>query len=180
MSTCTGSVLHLQVWTGTLVKDCTRQCMYDDRLSCGTPVLECTPLTINLSIAKMKASGGILRLATFDGELLHDNEVIPSWGHFKVVFMKQIGQLPRGMSPSLSNMCAQGPSSLRSLTPEEAHIMQTLVMSAMSGSDTNMNVDVSGTHMVFKLVCLKDSTILGILYQHANICLWCNHPATQL
>ena len=70
VSTLTGNVVHLQVLPGALVKDCTRQCMYDDRLSCGTPVLECTPLTTNLSVAKMQASGGKFRLAIFDGEVL--------------------------------------------------------------------------------------------------------------
>ena len=176
----TGHVVHLQIWPGSLVKDCTRQCMYADRLSCGTPVLQCTPLTINLRIAKMQASGGKFRLATFDGELLQDNEIIPNVGHFKVVFMKQISQLPQGIASSLSDMCAQGPSSLGNLTPEDAHIMHSLVMNAMSGEDTNMTVDNCGTHMVVNLVFSKDGTILGILYQHANTCPWCNQLATQL
>ena len=78
VSVFTGNVVHLQLCPGTLVKDVIRQCMYDDRLSCGTPVLECTPPTINRSIAKMQASGGKLRLATFDGELLQDNKIIPN------------------------------------------------------------------------------------------------------
>ena len=94
VSMITGNVVHLQIWQGTLVKDVIRQCMYDDRLSCGIPMLECTPLTINLSIAKMQASGGKFRLATFDGGLLQDAKIIRTICHFRVVFMKQISQLP--------------------------------------------------------------------------------------
>ena len=94
--------------------------------------------------------------------------------------MKRKGQLPQGMGSTLSDICAQGPSSLGSLTPEEAHIMHTLVMSAISGQDTNMTLDICGTHMVVNLVFSKDDTILGILYQHANTCLWCSHLAKQL
>ena len=71
------------------------------------------------------------------------------------------------MSSSLSDICARGLSSLGNLTPEEAHIMHTLVMSAMGGEDTNMTVDTCGTHMVVNLVLSKDDTILGILYQCA-------------
>ena len=94
--------------------------------------------------------------------------------------MKQIRKLPQGMASSLSDVCAQGPAGLGKLTPEEAHIMHTLAMSAISGQDTNMTLDMCGTHMVFNLVFSKDGTIRGILYRHANTCLWCNPLATQL
>ena len=109
VSTLTGNIVHMQVLPGTLVLDCTRQCMYDDTWSRGTPVHLCTPLPINLSIAKMKASGGNLSLATWDGEFLQDNESLPDkCEFFKLIFMKQVGQLLHGMS-SLSDICAQGP-----------------------------------------------------------------------
>ena len=106
VSTLSGNVVHLSPLPGTLVQDCTRQCMYDDTLSCGKPLHQCIPLTINLSIAKMKASGGILRLGTWDGELLQDIESIPNCKFFKFIFMNQIGQSPQGMSSSLGDICA--------------------------------------------------------------------------
>ena len=53
-------------------------------------------------------------------------------------------------------------------------------MTAMSGEDTNMTVDTCGTRMVVNFVYANDDTVLGILYQHANICLWCNQLATHL
>ena len=141
-------------------------------------MLECTPLTINLTIAKMKASSGDLELAAFDGELLQNNELIPSVCHFKVVFMQHVSTLPPGMGSTLSDICAQG-QSLGNLTPEEAHVMHTLVMSAIIGQDTTMTLDICGTHMVVNLVYANDDKIRGILYQHANTCLWRNQLATQ-
>ena len=58
--------------------------------------------------------------------------------------------------------------------------MHTLAMSAMSGEDTNMTVDIRSTHLAVNLVYAKDDTILCILYQRANTCLWCNQLATHL
>ena len=128
----------------------------------------------------MQASGGKIRLATFDGELLQDNAVIPDNSkYFKFVFMKQISQLPNGVASSLSDICSR-PSSLGDLTQEEAHIMNALAVGAMHGQDTDMTVDVSGSEMVVNLLFAKDDNSLGILYQHADICLWCNQLATQL
>ena len=58
--------------------------------------------------------------------------------------------------------------------------MDTLVMTAMSGEDTNMTVDICDTQMVVNLVYANDDRVLGILYQHADICLWCNQFAANL
>ena len=169
VSALTCNVVHLPPLPGTLVQECTRQCMYDERWSCGTPVHQCTPLTINLSIAQMNASGGNSRLATWDGELLQDNKSIPdNCRYFTLVFVKQIGHLPPGISSSLSDTCAQGPSGLGQLPPQDAHLMHTLVMTALGREDTNMTVDMCGAHVVVHLVYANDDTLLGILYQHAN------------
>ena len=131
---------------------------------------QCIALTINLSIAQMNASGGNLGLATWDGQLLQGNESIPDiCKYFTLVFMKQTSKLPQGISSSLSDMCAQGPSSLGHLTPQDAHLMHRLVIAATGGEDTNMTVDTCGTHMVVNLVYANDDALLGILYQHANI-----------
>ena len=58
--------------------------------------------------------------------------------------------------------------------------MHALAMSAMRGQYTNMTVDVSGTKMVVNLAFAEDDKFLGIVYQHANTCLWRNQLATQL
>ena len=100
---------------------------------------QCTYALHSLSIW---ASGGNLRLSTWDGDLLQDSESLPdSCKLFKSTFMKQVGKLPQGMS-SLSNMCAQGPSRLGQLSPQDAHILDTLLMNAaMRGEDNSITVD---------------------------------------
>ena len=74
VSTLTGNIVHLQVLPGTLVPECRSASMYTDTWSCGTPVHLCFTLAINLSMAKTKASGGNLRLSTWDGDPLQDRE----------------------------------------------------------------------------------------------------------
>ena len=59
-------------------------------------------------------------------------------------------------------------------------MMDTLVRIAMSGQDTNMTVEICGAQMVVNLVYANDGRVLGILYQHANACLWCYQFATHL
>ena len=93
--------------------------------------------------------------------------------------MKQLGQLPQGVASRLNGICSM-PSSLGDLTQEDAHTMHALAVSAMHGEYANMTVDVSGSHMVANLVLATDDKFLGILYQHANTCLWCNQLATHL
>ena len=58
--------------------------------------------------------------------------------------------------------------------------MHTLVMTAISGEDTDMTVEICGTQMVVNHVYANDDTLLGILYPNANTRLWCNLLATHL
>ena len=82
--------------------------------------------------------------------------------------MKQVSYLPHMMS-SLSDMCAQGPSSLGQMSPQYAHTLDTLMMNAaMSGEDNSITVDICGTQMLVNPVYANDDRVLGILYQHAH------------
>ena len=169
----TGNIVHLGVLPGTLVSDCTRQCMYADTWSCGTPVYLCSPFTINLSMAKMKASGGNLRLSTWDGDLLHDRgSLSDSCKFFRLTFMKQVGYLLPTMS-SLSDSCVQGPSILGQMPPPGAHVLDALLRNAAMGGDNNITVDISGTKMVVNPVHAKDESVPGILYQWVHTARQC-------
>ena len=65
-----------------------------------------------------------------------------------------------GMS-SLCDICAHGHSSLGTMSPQYARIMDTLAMIAMRGEDTNMTVDICGTQMVVNLVYANDDRDLA-------------------
>ena len=127
---------------------------------------QCTYALHSLSIW---ASGGNLRLSTWDGDLLQDSESLPdSCKFFNLTFVKQVGELPQGMS-SLSDMRAQGPSSSGQMSPQYAHMLDTLLIhAAMSGEDNSITVDIRGTQMVVNPVYANDGRVLGILYQHAH------------
>ena len=198
VSTLTGNVVHLQVLPGTLTGNIVQMAMCADTWSCGTPVHLLSPLTINLSMAEMKRSGGNMRLSTWDGALLQDGEVIPaSCNFFKLVFMKQVGNLPQGPS-SFSRLCADT-SQLGQLSPQDAHILKRLAkhdcsriskllmgmnskiqaIEAALNADNSLTVDISGTQIVVNLVYGKPLVIatgygtnglnvLGILHQHPD------------
>ena len=130
MSALTGNIVH---WTpclnidsnGMRVLDCKMASMSSDKWKCGTPIHRCNPLTINVSIAKIKASGGTLSLSTWDGNLLQDDEVIPySCNLFKLVFMKQVGKLSVPNS-GMMNICADT-AGLGQMSPQDAHSLDTL------------------------------------------------------
>ena len=155
----------------------------------------------------MKAPGDNLRLSIWDGDLLQDSESLPDTSKFfKLTFMKQVGYLPQMMS-SLSDMCAQGPSRLSQMSPQDAHILDTVLRNAATGGDNGVTVNISGTKMVVNPVYANDERVLGISYQHAHtetqcmlqgrgvyltqvdvsytvrswrtLCLWCNQLATH-
>ena len=74
----------------------------------------------------------------------------------------------------------RGLFSLGQMSPQYAHTIDTLVMTATRGEDSNITVDICGTQMVVHLAYANDDRVLGILYQHATVCLWCNPFATHL
>ena len=81
--------------------------------------------------------------------------------------MKQVAFLPQMMS-SLSDICAQGPSSLGHMSPQDGQMLDTLLRNVAMGGDNSITVDISGTTMVVNPVYANDQRVLGIFYRHAH------------
>ena len=121
--------------------------MGSDTWTCGTPIHLASPVSINVDLAAMAASGGKLRISTWDGYLLQDHEVVPEQHRLlKLVFMKHADLSASDMR--MVNAFAQQPC-----------------------ATLKVNMKAYGIELVAKLVFEggeRQNHILGIFYQHRN------------
>ena len=75
-SSLTGKLITLQVNAGIGVKEF-KVPSFNGGTWDGTPLDQLTPLAINVDLAHTMASGGQVRLSTWDGDLLQDENALP-------------------------------------------------------------------------------------------------------
>ena len=73
---CVAAFVGIPHGSSMRVLDVVHHSTYEDTWHCGTPIHLVIPLAINVVLMETMASGGTLRLSTYDGHLLQDHEVM--------------------------------------------------------------------------------------------------------